>query len=195
MNENWKALFNVKGKYGVWGIAAFIVLGILLMVVPGFLLEPKGNPPGGQARQHPGEREQLADDSLLQLEEQYARQAEKILNQGAHFGKVSVAVTLEAGPEQDFARNIQNRQSVVEESDPGGAQRITSESQEEVEYVFAQGRGDPLVLREKSAQIKGVLVIAEGAADSAIKHQLSEAVQSLFDLPAHRVMILPMKGR
>lgn len=198
MNVIFKSLIDPKGKFGIWGIASLVVLGVLLMVLPGlFFKEPRESPLYGEqlTKANYTGNEGYGAFSLLALENQLAQQAEDILNQGAGFGKVSVAITLEAGPEQDFARNIQNQESVVEEKDTGGGMKITSEAQEQVEYVFAQGRGEPLVLREKSAQIKGVLVMAEGAADSTIKQQLSEAIQSLFALPAHRVMVLPMKGR
>ena len=36
--------------------------------------------------------------------------------------------------------------------------------------------------------------MAEGAVNPEIKRLLSEAMQSLFALPAHRVMILPRKA-
>lgn len=196
MNGLYWSILDPKGKYGIWGILCLVLVGILLMVLPGYLLgEKKEITLSDQPQEKRAESSQPTLYSLLELEKQFARQAEEILNQGAGFGKVSVAVTLEAGPEQDLARNVQNQVSVVEEQDTGGGKRVTSETQEEVEYVFAQGGGTPLVLREKNAQIKGVLVMAEGAVNPEMKRLLSEAMQSLFALPAHRVMILPMKGR
>jgi stage III sporulation protein AG len=196
MNELYWSFFDPKGKYGIWGIFCLVLVGILLMVLPGFLFgEKKERPLSDQSQKKLAESAELNLTPLLELEKQFARQAEEILNQGEGFGKVSVAVTLEAGPEQDLARNVQNQVSVVEEQDAGGGKRVTSETQEEVKYVIAQGGETPLVLREKNAQIKGVLVMAEGAVNPEIKRLLSEAMQSLFALPAHRVMILPMKGR
>ncbi len=197
MNEFFKSLVDPKGKFKLWGIAFLVLLGILLMILPGlFLQEPRDKPLSGEQQQIKlTDSVEYGASFLLELEKQLAEQAEEILNQGDGFGKVRVAVTLEAGPEQDIARNIQNQESVVEEKDSGGGTKVTSEVQEQVEYVFAQGRDEPLILREKSAEIKGVLVMAEGASDSVIKQQLSKAIQALFALPAHRVMILPMKGR
>jgi stage III sporulation protein AG len=195
MNGLYWSIFDPKGKYGIWGIICLVLVGILLMVLPGFLFgEKNGSPLSEQAETKGAESAEPALYSLLELEKQIARQAEEILKQGDGFGKVSVAITLEAGPEQDLARNVQKQTSLVEEQDTGGGKRVTSETQEEVEYVFAHG-GTPLVLREKNVHIKGVLVMAEGAVKPEIKRLLSEAMQSLFALPAHRVMILPMKGR
>jgi len=141
--EFYQALLDPKGKLGIWGIATVILVGILLMIVPGFL--------GGNA-ETALPREQLREIKEFGLEEALSKQAEEILSQVQGIGSVAV-------------------------------------------FVFAQGRSDPIILKEKEPQIKGVLVVAEGAGNVAIKGQLSKTVQSLFALPAHRVMILPMKGR
>lgn len=141
--EFYQALLDPKGKLGIWGIATVILVGILLMIVPGFL--------GGNA-ETALPREQLREIKEFGLEEALSKQAEEILSQVQGIGNVAV-------------------------------------------FVFAQGRSDPIILKEKEPQIKGVLVVAEGAGNVAIKGQLSKTVQSLFALPAHRVMILPMKGR
>ena len=141
--EFYQTLLNPKGKLGIWGIVTVILVGILLMVVPGlFWNNTEAALP----------KEQLREITEFGLEETLSKQAEKILSQVQGFGIVSV-------------------------------------------FVFAQGKNDSFILKEKEAQIKGVLVVAEGAGNAAIKGQLSKTVQSLFALPAHRVMILPMKGR
>ena len=75
--------------------------------------------------------------------------------------------------------------------DTQGGVRVTTEIDEQTEYVLVQSRNEPLVLKEKAPEIKGVLVVVEGANDVELKIQLSRAVQSLFDLPAHKIMILP----
>lgn len=202
MKEFYKSFLNPQGKFGIWGIAALILLGIALMVIPGlFLGKEEGQGFGdkmGDVYEKRGETYEKVgstSSSLMSLEESLAKQAQNILSQVEGVGVVSVSVTLAAGPEQDFACNNTNRKSVIEEKDTGGGTRITTESDEKTEFVLAQGRGEPLILKEKAPEIKGVLVVAEGAKDVAIKVQLSKAVQSLFDLPAHRVMILPKESR
>ena len=39
MNEFYKSILDPKGRFGVWGIVTLIILGILLMIVPGLLLD------------------------------------------------------------------------------------------------------------------------------------------------------------
>ena len=39
----------------------------------------------------------------------------------------------------------------------------------------------------------GVLIVSEGASSSLIRRQLQETVSSILQLPAHRIVILPME--
>jgi stage III sporulation protein AG len=192
MNEFYKSIFNPKGKFGVWGIVILIILGISLMIVPGMFLDdknervvPEERPPESMESMRP------TGSSLISLEEALARQITDILSQVEGVGHISVAVSLAAGQEQDYARNVNNQKAVVEEKDTQGGVRVTTETDEQTEYVLVQSRNEPLVLKEKAPEIKGVLVVAEGAKDVEMKIQLSKAVQTLLDLPAHKIMILP----
>lgn len=194
MPEFYKLLFDPKGKFGIWGIVVLIILGISLMVVPGMFLGKKEKVSSIERLRETNENIGTTS-SLISLEESLAKQVTDILRQVEGVGRVSVAVSLAAGPEQDYACNAANQKSTIEEKATDGGVRVTTEVNEKTEYVLVQGRNEPLILKEKSPQIKGVLVVAEGAYDADIKIQLSRAVQSLFDLPAHRIMILPKEGR
>lgn len=191
MNELYKALINPRGKYGYWGIAAMIMLGIALMVVPGLFLD------SDQPARPPAEINEKAGTgnySLAQLEAVIAQQVSSILSQVEGAGKVAVSISLDAGPEQSYAHNTAVITSTVEEKDNKGGVRLTTETNNKTEMVLAQGKGEPLLLKEMGPRIKGVLVVAEGAKDAELKGRLSRAVQAMLDLPAHRVMVLPKKA-
>jgi len=192
MNDFYKSIFNPKGRFGIWGIVILIILGISLMIVPEMFLKDKNE------RVDPEEKPQVSQESMEQgvsplicLEEALAGQITAILSQIEGVGQISVAVSLATGLEQDYARNINNQKEVVEEKDSQGGLRVTTETDEQTEYVLVQSRNEPLILKEKAPQIKGILVVAEGAKNVEKKIQLSRALQSLFDLPAHKILILP----
>jgi len=192
MNEFYKSILNPKGKLGVWGIVILIILGISLMIIPEIFLDNKKE--SVVPEEIPIVTRENMDatvSSLISLEEVLARQIIDILCQIEGVGRISVAVSLAAGLEQDYARNVNNQKAVVEEKDTQGGIRVTTETDEQTEYVLVQSRNEPLILKEKAPQIKGVLVVAEGAKDVEMKIQLSRAIQSLLDLPAHKIMILP----
>lgn len=188
MSEFYKTLLNPRGKYGYWGIGIMVVIGAALMVVPGIFLGESGS----QQRlviSEPGRNQ--TGYSLAEIEKLLAAELGGILGQVAGAGKVSVSVTLENGPEQNYAQNTSIDRSTVEERDAGGGTRVTTGENSKTEMVFANNSSAPLVVKETAPVVRGVLVVAEGAADSEIKAKLSRAVQTVLNLPAHKVVVLP----
>ena len=51
-------------------------------------------------------------------------------------------------------------------------------------------RDSPYVTRETAPEIEGVLVVAQGAGSSSVKTEIYEAVQALFNVPAHKIKVL-----
>ena len=191
MKEFFQVLVNPKGKLGIWGIGILVLLGVALMIVPGLFLSST-TPVGTSEQTIPSASTQVAQGgSLLQLERSVAEQVSSILCRVEGAGKVSVSVTLENGLEREYAVNVTNDHSTIEEKDENGAIRTTNDKNYKTEAVFAQGRSEPLVIKEMGPKIKGVLVVSEGAKDSEIRSKLGRAVQTMLNLPAHRVMVLP----
>jgi stage III sporulation protein AG len=64
--------------------------------------------------------------------------------------------------------------------------------------VFSQGNSGgsdtPVVVSQTSPEIAGVLVLADGANDPVLKEKLVQAVETVLDLPAYKVIVLPRKG-
>ncbi|MDD2400702.1 MAG: hypothetical protein PHI90_08940 [Clostridia bacterium] len=195
MKEIYKSLLDPKGKFGMWGIVAIIIIGVTLMVLPSLFIKETEYPIQEQADKSLSEDIDVTVNSLVNIENSLAKRATSILSQIEGVGNVSVFITMASGPEHDYAKNITNQKSTIEEQDSGGGTRITNETDEKSEFVFTQGQGEPLILKEKGAQVKGILVVADGAKDVSIKATLSRAVQSMFDLPAHKVTILPKESR
>ena len=63
--------------------------------------------------------------------------------------------------------------------------------------VFSQSDGDetPFVNKEILPKIDGVLIVAEGGADASVRKNISEAVEALFGLDAHKIKIVKMKTK
>ena len=51
----------------------------------------------------------------------------------------------------------------------------------------------PYILQTYKPKVIGIVVVAEGASDSKIKHEIEAAVSSLYALPANKVNVYPMK--
>lgn len=194
MKEAFQALLDPKGKYGFWGIAVLALIGIALLVLPGFFLDGNKQEPF-QVRGEERPQALSSSHTLSQLENSLAKQVGDILCQVQGAGDVVVSVTLEAGYEKEFARNVNSDSSTVQEYDNAGGSRTTTTSNDKSEVVFAQNQSQALVAREIGPKIRGVLIVAEGAGDSEVKRQLGQAVQAILNVPAHRIMVLTKESR
>lgn len=194
MNEFYKTLVNPKGKFGIWGIVLLVVVGVSLMVVPGLILDSSRST-SQTPFTVPADLSVKDAATLPELEQTISERISRILSQVEGAGAVAVSVTLESGLEQDYAQNISDDRSTVEEKDTSGGTRSTTSLNQKTEVVFSQDYKGPLVIKEIGPRIKGVLVVAEGAKDGAIRASLTQALQAMLDLPAHRIMVLPKESR
>ncbi len=166
-------------------------LGIGLLIVGTFITSPKSTP------------ESIAPPPKNQSVETISRSYEEILegklanklSQIRGAGMVMVTVTLESGPQQEYAKNITRESRVIQEKDTTGGTRTTTETKENDQILVSResGADRPVIAREIKPQIKGVLVVAEGAADSQIKAQLMRAVESGLGVPPYKITVLPQK--
>lgn len=108
-----------------------------------------------------------------------------ILSSVSGAGNVRVEITLEAGHGRVYASD-----SLVEESKAAD----TTESRRETTVVLTpdvSGKGQsPIQLREEMPKVAGVLVVAPGASDSAVRLELTEATATLLGVGVHRVRVV-----
>ena len=113
--------------------------------------------------------------------QKYADDLEKeiagILSRVEGVGKVEVLITLKSG----------NRKIVEKD------ERSTGDDAAEETSVYRQnadGSSEPYVNTELSPGIEGVAVIAEGGGNPVVRQEITEAVQALFDVEAHKIKIM-----
>ncbi|HEX6971591.1 MAG TPA: hypothetical protein VF234_05180 [Limnochordia bacterium] len=111
-------------------------------------------------------------------------------------GNVKVLITLERGAELLFAGDREEeRQSTVEGSG-SSARRTTQErvTQRILTLPDEQGRAQrPLVQAERKPAVRGVLIVAEGAEDPSVRWMITQAAQTVLDVPANRVLVVPRR--
>lgn len=120
------------------------------------------------------------------------RRLEQALEQMAGVGKVKVMITLqdegELVVEKDRAQTSKNS---AEED--GSVKRTAGESQSQEETVYTQDSGGtPLIKKEVSPRVEGVLVVAEGGGDAKTVKNISDAVLALFSVEAHKIKVVKM---
>lgn len=115
-----------------------------------------------------------------------------ILSKIQDAGRVSVMITLKSGSEIIPAKDESISDKVTNEKDTSGGTRIINEKTTDDKVVFTAAQGGnskPLIIKEINPEIQGVIVVAEGAKDSRVKLKISQAVQTVLDIPAYRVTV------
>ena len=129
-------------------------------------------------------------------QEQYIKKmeakAESLLSGVNGAGQVKVMITLRASSEQVVEKDMPVTRSQTSEQDSQGGSRMVSEFATEDATVYRKGNGyeEPYVVKTLSPSVEGVVVVAEGAGNGEVSKNLSEAVQILFGVEAHRVKVL-----
>ena len=98
-------------------------------------------------------------------------------------GKVRVMITF-----QDHGKSV-----VEKDVTKSGNEQNGSQYQEASVYEEAGGR-QPYISQQKLPSIEGVLIIAEGAGNSAVKKDILESVMALFPIEAHKIKIVKMQS-
>ncbi|MBQ8749118.1 MAG: hypothetical protein IJZ29_01425 [Clostridia bacterium] len=106
----------------------------------------------------------------------------KVLSNVKGAGNVNVMITLESGTEIIVATSKEERTNTSSSSNN------TTQSVTVVESPVIVGK-EPLVLMEILPKIKGVIVVAQGANDVAVRLELLRAVQALIDVDSNQIEI------
>ena len=108
-------------------------------------------------------------------------------------GKVDVLVTYETNGEIVTATVRQTDEDVKDASGTSGSQtsRTVREVTEPATVETENGHA-PIVLYEKEPTVRGVVVVAEGAADFSVREKLQAAVQAATGIPVSRIEVFEM---
>ncbi len=197
-----KGFGRVRAEQMVLLILAGILLLILTPDLPG-RKEKRGKDSadpisqeiaGGQTG---GEKEnfayagQLCEDYRRELEEEL----EELLKSLDGAGEVRVMVTL-AGTEKRIVltKEKRNTQKTIEKDKNGGMrEKEEVAGEEEVICSGLQGeKGMPYVIQMRCPEVEGIVVLAEGAGKGRVRSDITEAIQALFHLEAHKIKVLKM---
>ncbi|HEX3047744.1 MAG TPA: hypothetical protein VHY08_23535 [Bacillota bacterium] len=169
----------------LWVLLGLALAGILLIISsnPGSSNLP-GVPVASQSQTLNSEEQ--SDSSV---ETQMEKELTTVLSAIAGVGKVQVKLNLKSKRRMIWERQAQINKRTSQEQ---GAVNTEEESNDQLVFAKDAGGGDQPVLKEELApEIQGVIVIATGADDVAIKQLLTTTVVTVLDIPPHRVIVLP----
>lgn len=178
-----------------------VLAGILLLVIS----LPTEKEKNGEGKDTPSLTERtavtpapLTGGDAQTPEEQYRRRMEEELTaflktiDGA--GEVKVMITLQTSQELVAMREEKAQQKKTRETDSSGGTRFTEDTvtEDTVIYDTASQEKSPYVVKTVYPRVEGVVVAATGVGSGRVRTDLTEAVQALFGLQAHKVKVLKM---
>ncbi len=108
-------------------------------------------------------------------------------------GKVKVMITLEDGGETLVEKDLATARKGTTQVDAGGSQNTTDITQEESTVYTEEKDGDaPFIRQIKYPRVAGVVVSAQGGGDAATAQKITKAIQALFGIEAHKIIIVKM---
>ena len=130
-------------------------------------------------------------DYIKQLESRL----EDILSDVEHVGQVKVMITANRTVQKNVLRDEKNEWEQKTEMDSAGGSRTSVSEKKEGTTIFYDiaGESTPYILSEAYPEITGVVVIAQGSGTGTVDLDILNAVQVLFDVPAHKIRIMKMK--
>ncbi len=145
------------------------------------------------------EREEEVHDQWKEAGDEYLleRRVATLLSSISGTGRVDVQITFASTPRYVYSQDLRvMEKATLEEDVDGGQRRIHEETRDQQVVVLRDGAGgeEALVEEKISPRIIGVLVVAEGAGDPAVRDRLWRAVQTLLDIPLYRIEVVSREG-
>ena len=177
-----------------WGMLLLAGICCLVIVLPtdkgekDSKEESKNKTMEGQQALSAGQEEA---DYIKQLE----NRLEDILSDVEHVGQVKVMITAHRSVQKNVLQDERKEQEQMKETDSTGGSRMSVSEKSEGTTVFydIDGGSTPYILSETYPEITGVVVIAQGSGIGTVDLDILNAVQVLFDVPAHKIRIMKMK--
>lgn len=197
---------KIKGGMAKWlrkdNLLILLLLGILLVVIAlptekssGQEEGAVGEASGGSGSSSPG----IAESTCITSTEEYTayleRRLEETLCRIGGVGSVQVMITLEATEELVVEKDQQIQNSnTTEEDSQGGSRYIYQSDRSENTVYHSSGSNEPYVVKTLMPEVSGVVVVAQGAGTGQISKEITDVVQALFGVEAHKVKVVKMDG-
>ncbi|MDI3508625.1 MAG: stage sporulation protein [Clostridiales bacterium] len=186
--EYYSRIKNIK-NIEIW-LTVLIMAVVISLAVSEF-----SKPPAGAGLPDDTENDMPSVTASSDYGEALETELADILSKVDGVGSVSVMITFESDGEKVPATDVQRSTKTTEEKDNQGGDRTIIEETDDSKHVILnqQGASQPMIIKELAPKIRGVIVVAEGAEDVAVQADVSHAVQTVLDVPAHKVTVFAMK--
>lgn len=155
------------------------------------LFEQKDSDLSGSLSEEESLKEEYQETYVKEME----NRLKQVLSSMDQVGNVEVLITLKTSEEKVVEKDLPVTRSNTEEVDAEGGRRNVNnlDSGETTIYETDSGKSTPYVIKTTSPQVEGVVVVCEGAGLGNVNRDVTEAVQVLFGIEAHKIKVVRMK--
>lgn len=161
-------------------IAVYVTVGVCVLLL--YLLAT-----GGNGKKTEEGQVEVISATEAQIEDRLAQTLSQI--RGA--GKVKVMITYDTTAELVPAMSSAKQSS---ESKTDGGSTVNENESNELATINTGGEQEAVVLKEIQPKVRGVIVIAEGAADISVKLNLEYATATVLGIEADAIEIFEMRS-
>ncbi|TCW37262.1 stage III sporulation protein AG [Thermohydrogenium kirishiense] len=171
-------------------LTVIFIIGLIILIGASIFLKPK--PTNKDSDKQMVVKQVTNDDYASQLE----LELKNILSKIHGAGNVDVLVTLDSDEEVIAAMDTVQSETTTNEKDSNGGTRTTIQSETNNKIVTSQttsGENQPMILKKVMPEIRGVVVVADGAKDSNVQYELMTSVETALGIPAYKVKVVSSK--
>ncbi|AEM78661.1 stage III sporulation protein AG [Thermoanaerobacter wiegelii] len=176
----------------VENLTVIFLIGLILLIGASALSKPRPSNNNDNKELVLAQKESSSEDYAQKLE----KDLKNILSKIEGVGNVEVLITLNSDEEVVAAMDIVESSTTTNEKDSSGGIRETIQTESNNRVVTSQdtsGQNAPIVLKRIMPEIRGVIVVADGAKDPRLRYELSSAVQTALGIPAYKVKVISSK--
>jgi stage III sporulation protein AG len=171
-------------------LTVIFIIGLIILIGASIFFKPK--PTNKSSDKQMVETQITNDDYASKLESEL----KEILSRIHGAGNVDVLVTLDSDEEVVAAMDTVQSETTTNEKDSNGGTRTTIQSETDNKIVTSQntsGENQPMILKKVMPEVRGVVVVADGAKDPNVQYELMTAVETALGIPAYKVKVVSSK--
>lgn len=105
-------------------------------------------------------------------------------------GRSCVMVTMDSTREAVYAQDLRETEDTSSSSESGRTTESGNISREQTHILMDRGSGEePLVEKQIEPQVRGVMILCEGAENPVVEQRVTEAVKTVLGISASRICV------
>lgn len=171
-------------------LVLLLICGIFLIIVS--LPEKEGDMPKSQTLIERQTINYDTDENDIYVEKMEERLAGILeLMEGA--GRVEVMITLASSSETIINKDQTYEEASETEGSSGGKEAASSLRKEETVFSEKDGDQNPYIVKTVEPAVEGIIIVMDGGNIPSVSSAVTEAVQALFHVDAHKIKVLKME--